>query len=169
MNCEEQSKVTQVYDAILALMAGALKCHAELQDPENLEFCPPQQLKAGFGLSFAEGENTDRCIDACGYYQARNFDLILTRELLFVEGDIPTRTKCWKAMMEDMHRVIKAISGSHTIAGAVDQAGRTEVLSFSVKYVNDGGPVSTFIEGADYLFSELSVTAEYREPLTGGN
>lgn len=169
MNCEEQSKVTQVYDSILALMAAALPCHSELQDPESLDLNPPDQLKAGFGLSFAEGENTERCIDSTGYYQARNFDLILTRELLFVQGDIPTRTKCWKAMMEDMHRVIKSISGNHTIAGAVDSAGRTEVLSFSVKYVNDGGPVSTLIEGADYLFSELSVTAEYREPLTGGN
>lgn len=169
MSCEEESKIPQIYDKLLELIAAALPCSFELDDPENLELNTPGQLDAGFGLSFAEGENTDRCIDACGYYQERTFDLIVTRKHEYVAGDKKTKTDNLKALMGDLHKVIKALAGTHTIIGDVDQMGRTEVLSFKVKYESDGGPVGTQIEGANYLFAELSVTAEYREPLTGGN
>lgn len=168
MSAEEPSKVTQIYDKLLALLAGALPCSVELQEPDDLDQNPPQQLAAGFGISFAEGENTDRCIDPCGYYQRRSFDLILTRSDEFVMGDTKTRTNNRKSLLEDTHKVIRALSGSHTLIGDVDPAGRTEVLSFDVEYVSDGGPVNSLVQGANYLFIELSVTAEYREPLNGG-
>lgn len=168
MSCEEQSKVTRIYDELLRIIAGALPCSHELADPESLDVNPPSQLANGFGLSFAEGENTDRCIDACGYYQQRSFDIVLTRDHTFQVGDNKTRTNNIKALMEDTHKVIRALSGNHTLTGAVDHMGHTEVISFKVSYAADGGPVVTQIEGGDYLFNELSVTAEYREPLNGG-
>lgn len=164
MSGPSPSRISKLYDAFLAAVAEALPCHVELLDANDLFENPAQILKQGFGLTIGDGENDDRCMESTAYYYKRDFTVVLVREVLALASDAESRKQKWKLALEDLHLVLKALTGLYAVVGADGQ-----VLSWSVEYTKDSGPRDTQINDVPYVFIELTVSARYREPTTGGS
>lgn len=160
------TRISKIYDFYMSELDAALPEHEELFDIDNLDENPAEVLARGYGMGIGDGENTDRCMEDGAYYYRRSFTIILTRDVTSLYADTATRKDIWKGILEDLHLVLKRLTGSHEIVENV--SGRTSVISFKTEYADDSGPRSTVIEGQNYVFIELTVSAEYREPTTGG-
>jgi hypothetical protein len=156
------SRISKIYDWFLSEVAAALPDHSELMDPDDLTENPDGLLAKGYGITIGAGQNTNRCIEANAYYYQRDFTIILTRDLVRLQADSDSRKEKWKNILEDLHLVLQRLTGSYSIVEG------TSVISFKNEYSSDSGPRATVINGNDYVFIELTVTAEYRETKSGG-
>lgn len=165
MNGPSPSRISKIFDHYMKEIALALPEHSELMDTDEIDENPDAVLKAGYGVTVGSGENTEECMEATAYYYRREFTVILTRSVLATVGDTKTRKDQWKQSLEDLHQVLKRLTGQYSI---LDPDDPTKVLSFKSAYANDSGPRATVIRDMPYVFIELTVSAEYREPTTGG-
>lgn len=156
------SRISKIYDHFLEQLKLALPCHQELMDAEELDENPDDMLSKGYALAIGDGRNTDRCMESTAYYYERQFTVLLVRDVIAQQADKDLRKEKWKNALEDLHQVLKRLTGAHSIVDG------SNVISFKVAYADDSGPRSTFIRDIPYVFIELTVTAEYREPTTGG-
>lgn len=167
MNGPASTRISEIYDWLFEQIQLALPTHRELSDPDDLFESLDSDLAQGFGVTIGEGENTQLCIDARSYYYKRDFTVILTREVLTQNADAKSRRDKWKQALEDLHQVLARLTPNVSI---VDQTvSPARVNSFKFLAVNDGGPRSTTIRDINYVFIELTVSAEYREPIPGGS
>lgn len=160
MSLPDITKISKIYDHLLAQMASALPKHLELSDPEELDESLPAELAQGIGVSIGQGEHPERCLSDQEYFYQREFTLIVTRDVTHLMGDAKSRKERWKLILEDLHLVLQKLTGQHTIVNG------TEVISFKMAYTRDSGPRATVINNVPYAFIELTVSAEYRERTT---
>lgn len=160
------SRITAIYNHLLKQVALALPCHKELFDTDEIDENPPELLNAGYGVVLNDGENTNLCISSQEYYHRRDFVILITREVVALEAATEQRTEKWLSIMEDLHQVMKRLARETSIVDTT--VNPPKVNAFKSMYASDSGPRSTFIKGAKYVFIELTVTVEYREPTTGG-
>ncbi len=158
------SRISKIDNWIYAAVAAALPNHVILNDTEDLEENFESQLNAGYGTTMGDGEPREREIQDGSYYQVREFTVIITRDYLAQQADGHSRRMKRQALMEDLHAVRLALIGNRVIK----EEGTTRVLSFDLKFTGDSGPRDTVIGGKPFLFIEMKVSAEYREPKTGG-
>lgn len=167
MSSPTPSKISAIYRHLVKQIGLALPCHKELFDTEDIDENPPELLNAGYGVVINEGENTNLCISSQEYFHSRTFVVLLTRDLTAIEGSLAVRTEKWLSIMEDLHQVMKRLARETSIVD--DSVTPAKVISFKSAYATDSGPRSTWIKGQRFVFIELTVTVEYREPTTGGN
>lgn len=160
MTLPAASKISQIYDFMVAKAKTALQTHQELVDFDDLLENPAPILDAGYGVQVGNGRDTEREICSTHYYYEREFVLILTREVTALKSDVETRKKKHKQILEDYHQFKKLVEGTHT---ALADDG-TE-LSFNVKYASDSGPRTFSAHDKEYIFLEATITAEYLERL----
>lgn len=162
MSFPTPTRISKIYDHILAQCALSLKEHQELEEPNDLFENAPERLQRGYGINIGPGRNTNRCIDTTRYYHERDFTILIVRDSVALDSDKETRKLKWKSLLEDLHLVLKNLSRNTTIVNG------TEVIAFKLAYVDDSGPRDTVIKGQAYNFIELTVTVEYHELTSGG-
>lgn len=160
------SRITAIFNHLRKQVALALPCHEELIESDEIDENPDQMLKRGWGLNITDGENTNLCISSQEYYHRRSFVLLVTREVITNESDKEGRQSKWLGLMEDLHQVMKQLAKETSIVDTT--VTPPKVNSFKSAYTNDSGPRATVIRGQKYVFIELTVTIDYREPTTGG-
>lgn len=157
----DPTKISLIYDELLRRLAICFPKNAQLRDLEDLSNNPDIVLKAAYGIQPGSGENTDKCIDTRKYYLQREFEVVLTREMLRQTDDVNTMHLKWKAILEDLHIFLKNTAGQIVMGARGD-------LAFNVKYESDQGPRSIQIGESAYGFIEALVIVEYSESTNGG-
>jgi hypothetical protein len=157
----QPSKITNIYDELLRITSLAFPDHSVLTDLEDLSNNSDQSLRAGYGIQPGNGENTSREICIGKYTLQRDFEIVLTREMLSQPGDTETHQEKWKAILEDLHLLLRQICGRVTMGPRADWA-------FKVFYTGDQGPRSIQAGTGSFSFIEATITAEYSELTTGG-
>lgn len=155
------SKVSRIYDQLLAICKEVFPEHAELRDLEDLSNNPDQVLRAAYGIQPGSGENTERCLTTTTFYLQREFEIVLTREQLRQADDVRTMHDKAKEILEDLNMLLRKICGQCVL-------GTQGELSFNVKYTGDQGPRNIQVGESAYCFIEALITAEYSEKTTGG-
>lgn len=155
------SKISLIYDELLSRAGTALPDHKQLRDVEDLANNPDHVLRAALGIQPGAGENTNRCLDTQRYYLQRDFELVITREMVQLPEDVDTMHSKWKAILEDLNTLLKAITGQITIGAQAE-------VAFKCEYTGDQGPRTIQVGQLTYAFIELAITVEYHELTTGG-
>lgn len=156
------TRITHLLAFLDSELAAALPEHKELQDPDDLFENLDTELSRGWGVSVGGAENTERCMDGQAYYLRREFTIVLTRDIASQLSDRALRKRNRDRLLEDLTLVMKRFTGQYTVT----LEGTTTVLAFDFKFVNDVGVKEIVVNDARYIFTELTVSAEYREPKT---
>lgn len=151
------SRISKIVDWLYDEIKAALPESLELLDPNDLFENPPNILARGWGVSIEQGENTERCLDDQSYYYRRLFTMVLSKDYVAMDSDPDTKRAKQKALLEDLNLLLKRLTGQNSIE---DSTGTT---SFIVRFEGDSGPRPITVNGQDFLFIELTVSAEYRE------
>lgn len=154
------TRISRILDHFYSEIRTVFPEHQELFDADDLFENPAEILAKGFGIVVGPGENTNRCLGNEEYYWLREFTLILTQDFLAIASDPLSKITKSKLALEWFHVLLNRLAGQNTII--VD--GETQ--SFKVDVTRDSGPRTITVNDAQYLFIELTVTAEYREPKT---
>lgn len=113
------SSISDAYDALVAQLEATFPNHVELVDPYFPEDNDDLTSDAAWGVSFVDGENTEREI-GCNYTFRRLFTVTLTRKIM--KGDLSRNTPSAterrdteKQIFEDLHLLIKAVETNVTL------------------------------------------------------
>lgn len=94
------SKFTTVYDQIVSTLETLFADKIELTNPDNLlEFNTDQELANGFGVII--GPASPESFDYSEYYESREFTIVFTEEVIYLEGDEEAFKTVKKALIED--------------------------------------------------------------------
>lgn len=160
------SRITAIFNHLRKIIGSSLECHTELFNSDEIDENPESQLAKGWGLVIGNGENTNLCISAQEYFHRRDFTIIIVREAIANEADKEGSQHKWLSVMEDLHLVMKGLTRETSFVDTT--VNPPKAIAFKSAYTSDSGPRSTVMKGQNYVFIELSVTIEYREPITGG-
>lgn len=148
------SKIGTILNTLIDTMQSALPDHAELTDFEDISNNDGAHLRRGFTARFADGFNTDRCITDQNYFLARNFDLVVSGEVLATELDAKSKRDCYIDVMENFHLLLKSVCQQFTIEPDI---------AFKLKYVSDSGPILLYQDNEQYVYITAKLEAEYSE------
>lgn len=153
------SRISQIVDWLYTELAAAVPQAQQLLDPDDLFENPPELLARGWGISIGAAENSNRCLSNDAYYYRRDFTVVLTYSMVSLEGTPDLRKAKAKLALEDLNLVLKRLRGSNTIMDG------TTTVAFSFSFQGDSGPKPIVVNGEAFVFIELTVSAEYREPI----
>lgn len=147
------SKVSEVYDNMIARLAAVLPQHNRLAIPSVVEVNPEPFLRQGYGVKLGQGRNTERYIDS-HMSTARSLTVVLTREAVMLANDPEGFAAAEKALLEDAVLVQKDFESHETL--------NSNFIS-NTKYVNDSGvDMIASLEGSGvFLVCEVTFETEY--------
>lgn len=113
------SEISQAYDAILSLVETTFPDHEELINAYAPELNDDLTFDAAFGVSVAEGENTNRVV-GCDISQERRWLITLCRKIMAGTLNRSTVTKtvrrtAEKNLLEDLDLLVAELEKSPTI------------------------------------------------------
>lgn len=156
------TKISKIYDYVLDKCKAALTDHTRLRDPEDVSNNDATWLTKGWGIMPGAGEREDRQFSCPEKFLARDFELVITRELLGTEDNVENRDEVTKLLLEDLQAVIDEIGPNPSVFVNEEQ------IAFDFRYDRDSGPRLISKEDKPYLFIEATLGVSYSEPVTGG-
>jgi len=147
------SKISTVYDELIALVPTILTAHTQLNNPYLLEDEADIQMERGWTLGFGDGENTMRVVGSKISYR-RTFILTITRRVFGHLRDYEARIAVEKLLLDDQKALINGIDKytSNNFA--------------KIEFVGDNG--LEFLSGDRFgiLLIQNNVAVEYFEDIT---
>ena len=148
------TKVSEIYDAILASTVATLPTYTQMANPYVVEENPNMLFDKSFGLAFAPGVNTNRLAKP-KLSRALDFDVILINKINFTETNSAAANAQQKDMQEDLLLLQKAYCNDGTIN---DKASKFE-------YVADNGIEYISNEKLKFYLLQAQFTFEYFDDL----
>lgn len=136
------TKLTDTFDALRTTVAATLTSLNELPNPYVIENNASVFLKAGFGVSYSDGSNSNRIMTG-GYDGIHAFTVTLTRQVTSTENDIDGFVSIQNQIYTDADTLIKEIRANPTLGGAV--ANIDWVGYEPIDYLIDENDIDKFI------------------------
>lgn len=151
------SKISQIHDALISLIAGQLSTYIKLPNPYFIRDNNELFLKKGYGVAVGTGTRTDRLL-SCQFSWQRDFHVVLTQLVTTTDSNTTQRETIVKNLLEDHTLVIEQIEKNTSLNGLCI---RSEVVSDTgIQYLEG--------ETGRYFVIEIDVVTEYLKDLTGG-
>lgn len=154
------TRITKLLAYLDSELAACFPTHLELQDPDDLFENLDTELAAGWGVVVEGSRNTERCLDGQNFYLQRDLTIVLTRDLASQGSDRKLRKAKRDQLLEDVVLLYKRLTGQFSIE--VDGV----TLAFAFSFAGDSGVREISVRDGRYIFTEITVSAEYREPKT---
>ena len=149
------SKITQIFDQLKVIVAAELPTYKQIPNPYELEQGSSVMLAKGYGIAVGAGHNTERQL-SCQQSIERQFGILLTRQMSYTEHDAANRNLLEKEILEDHHKLNKAIEKNVSLSQIVAK----------ITYSSDNGLEFLGVESGRYLTIFSTFTCEYFENLT---
>lgn len=149
------SKITDIYDAWVTLVTAELPDYRRLPNPYEASANANVILNKGYGIVAGAGSNTERKL-GCKLSIARDFGIILTKQIAKTDHDTSGRANQEKALFEDQYTLIKALEMDPELSGTAAKAF----------FVGDGGLEILELETGRYFVLASQFNVEYFETLT---
>lgn len=156
------TKISKIYDHVISSCKAAFPDHQRLRDPEDISNNDAPFLTKGWGIMPADGERVDRQFSCPEKFLGRDFEVVLTREIVGTEDNVEARDEVTKLLLEDLQALINQLGQQPSVFIESEQ------LAFNFQYERDSGPRLISKEDKPYLFIEATLGVEYSEPVTGG-
>lgn len=149
------TSISTIYDALVSLLSSKLTGYIQLPNPYAPEENNELYLNKGFGVAFADGENTQRFV-GCKLSVARTFNIILVNRIVTTDHNTTVRGSLEKSIMEDEFTIINELEKNPTLQGS----------AFKSLFVSDNGIEYLEGERMKYLFLVFNINIEYLENFT---
>lgn len=149
------SKISQIHDAILSLVAGELPTYKKLPNPYFIADNNELYLTKGYGVAVGSGSRTDRLL-SCQFSWQRNFTIVLSNLVTTTDHNTTQREALVKGMLEDHTLVIEALEKDAALSG----------LCIKAEVFSDSGIQYLAGTTGRYFILEIDVTTEYLKDLT---
>jgi hypothetical protein len=149
------SKVSTVYDRMLAALGEEFPSLTRIPNPYLLEENNDNFLRNGFGLKVGAGAYTP--FEFCSYVISRRFSVVFTRELFRVDSSPDKADDVIKELLENVKQV-------QDLFYAHDELGIPEsILKVDITDVSEIGPVAS--DKFKFLTVECSFDFHIKEDL----
>lgn len=149
------SKVSDIYNALNTLVSTTLTSYKKLPNPYVASENANVILNKGYGIAIGAGTNTERLL-GCKLSIARDFGVVLTKQIAKTDHDVAGRATQEKAIFEDQYLIIKALEENPSLSGTAAKA----------YFVGDGGLEVLDLETGRYFVLATQFNVEYLETLT---
>ena len=147
------SKVSDVYDALDALVAATLTGYMKIPNPYVVDQNNNLILDKGYGITFNDAVNPQD-FSTCKVAIERTFGVILFNRVTTTDHNLAQRATLEKALLEDQFLLLKAVEADPDLDGSAANA----------RYESDTG---ILMEGDKlrYMFLETVFSIKYIENL----
>ncbi len=149
------SKVTTLYEDLIAKMVSLYPDHKRLHNPYSVSENNERFLQKGWGIQVLSGNNSQRQV-SCQLSVERDFGIVLSRKWFSMEQRTAQKETAEKALLEDQFLLLDAFSG------AADQISDAIVRS---QFVSDSGILFVTGEKDNFIHVVTLVRIEYFENL----
>lgn len=146
------TKITDVFTNLRQLLKDTFPDHRRLEYHDDLERCSQPFLRLGYSLAVQPGQDSPRTLCPV-YFQRRQFEVTLTREVLAKDGDPESRDAAMMEILEDLHLLRGALALDPSLGGSC----------VSAQYVNDPGPEIAFINDKPIATVDAQIIVEYEQ------
>lgn len=151
------TKISQVYDALLARLAAIMPSAdgwTRLPNPYEIEENPSLFLKQGYGLAIGPGENRNDSV--CPNVGIRRIvTVVVSRKVDATEINVTAKDSPHKQLLEDMFQVLREFEMNVSLLDSLGNA--IFVADTGVNFVNG--------EDENYIYSSMQFTVDYFENL----
>lgn len=144
------SKITSVYDGLLAVALAQLPAYVALPNPYELAENPEILLTKGLAVAIGAGTDSERQI-CSNLTTQRTFTVVFINRLVTTETNTAALATQAKALMEDAFLVAKYIENNPTIGGA----------SVNATYSDDTGIQYLAGQTGKFYSVEMNFSIEY--------
>jgi hypothetical protein len=148
------SKVSDISDAIVALLASELPTYARIPNPYNITENVALILKKSYGVAIGPGVNTERYVGCLVSWQ-RNYTISVITQVVNTENDVTGRFAVEKDVIERHRDILLAFERNSTLSGNCIKAIVTD--DSGIQYI-DG-------QQGKFLAVEIALAVEYQESL----
>lgn len=149
------SKISQIYDALVARLVAVLPTYSQLPNPYDIEANNELYLTKGFGVAVGAGARTDRLI-SCQKSWERTFNIVLTNQITTTEHNIDANETIQKNLLEDHFLVFEDLEKETTLSA----------LTIRSQVETDEGLEFVDLDDARYYAMQITILTEYLEDLT---
>ena len=146
------SKIQEIYDALIVVIAGQLPDYTRLPNPYAVEENTFLHMRSGFGVSIGPGTDTERYLGCLVTWQ-RDFTITLVRQVFTTQNNTALRVDLEKDILDDHDNLMKAVYNNSTLSG---KAIKTTAIADSGLSFIDG-------ERLKFLAMEITVQVEYED------
>jgi hypothetical protein len=150
------TKVSQIYDALVALVGTTLTGYRRIANPYLVERTASQLvLMKGFGVSVGSGQETE---SSTGMVRGRerNFNVLLVNQVTALEQDATGHGSIEKALLEDFIALENAIELDLSLGG----------VCAKVDYTGDSGVQYLSGETGRFISISINFSVLYQETLS---
>lgn len=154
------SKLSQIYDALTSLIAGAVTGYQQMPNPYAPQGNNQLVRVKGFGLGVGHGRGT--FLEAPLRGRERTFNILLVNQIHHLEHDTAGVQARDKAVLEDMLAIEMALEANNQLGG----------LCVKVDYQDDSGiqllhevNAQTNETQAAYVSVSMNILVTYQEPV----
>ena len=149
------TKISQIYAALETVIETELPTYRKIPNPYDSSANANVILRQGYGIVAGAGSNTNRVL-GCEMSIARDFGVILTKQIAKTEHDADGRTNQEKALFEDQYLLVKSLEKNPSLTGTAAKVG----------FVGDNGIEVLDLETGRYFVLVSQFNVEYFENLT---
>ena len=149
------SKISLIYDALVARCDSVLTDYSQLPNPYDIEANNELFLSKGFGVAVGAGLRTDRLI-SCQKSWERTFSVILTNQITTTEHNIDANETIQKSILEDHFALFSDLEKETTLSQ----------ITIRSQVEADDGLEFVDLDDARYYAMQITVLTEYLEDLT---
>jgi len=149
------SKVADISEAIVALLAKELPTFARIPNPYNITENMAMLLRKSFGVAIGPGVNTERYVGCLVSWQ-RNYTISVITQVDNTENDVIGRFNVEKELIDRHRAILMAFENNSTLDGICIKAVVTD--DSGIQYI-DG-------QQGKFLAVEIALAVEYQESLT---
>lgn len=146
------SKIQEIYDALVTVIAFQLPDYIRLPNPYAVEENTFLHMRSGFGVSIGPGTDTERYLGCLVTWQ-RDFTITLVRQVFTTQNNTALRVDLEKDILDDHDNLMKAVYNNSTLSG---KAIKTTAVADSGLSFIDG-------ERLKFLAMEITVQVEYED------
>lgn len=143
------TKITTVFDDLLAKVEALLPNHTKIPDPYNLENNTSVFLEQGFGMTVGGQDNSNRMI-SCKASTDHDFEIKISRKYYSLDSDTTAKDQTQKNLCEDFALLKLNIESDPTLANGGN-----------IRWTGSSSIESVFTEKNYFLSLTGNVSVEY--------
>lgn len=147
------TKIAEIYDAIIDLLAVELPAFQRVPNPYALDENTAILLRKAYGLAIGPGTNTERYVGCLVTWQ-RDYTIGLIHQVVNTENDTLGRAMIEKDLVDAQRAILLAFEKNPSLDAK------------AIKATVSGDTGIDYIQGAQskYLALEITLNVEYQEP-----
>jgi hypothetical protein len=149
------SKITQIYDSLVARVSLVLPTYRRLTNPYEVEDNNELYMTKGFGVAVGPGVRTDRII-SCQKSWERGFNIILVNQITTTDHNISANEIIQKNILEDHFALFSDLEKETTLSA----------ITIRSQVESDDGLEFVNLETSRYYVMQINVLTEYLEDLS---